>query len=371
MSTGGLAIALARTPHQFHGMLSPVPIRSTELTAYSSGLRTIGVIIFLFDLALFTLLTFCMAMRAILHSSHFRRSLTNPQEAFFLGSFFLTICIFLCNTQLYGLTYGPCGPWLVTTIRILYWFYAPTSLCYGILHFFVFMLDRPDRRPVPFSPSWFLAGYSSMLTGVLAGMIAGSQPVEHRMAILVSGVAFQGFGFLWSMVLVVIYVTQLMEKGLPPAPVRPGMFIPVGTPAYTIVAFITQARAIPTTYGYFAAHPSAAETLRTLVLFISIALWILSFWLFAIAVLACLWGFRRPGKMSFALPWWAFVFPNVGLMVATVELGLEMGSEGVLWVGSAMTIALMVIWLVTVGMCGRAVVLGEIVWPGKDEDKNL
>ena len=80
---------------------------------------------------------------------------------------------------------------------------------------------------------------------------------------------------------------------------------------------------------------------------------------------------KRPGKMGFALPWWAFIFPNVGFVVATVDLGLEMGSEGVLWVGSALTIGLVGIWLVTVGMCVRAVVLGEILWPGKDEDKNL
>jgi len=202
-------------------------------------------------------------------------------------------------------------------------------------------------------------------------MIAGSQPAEKRMAILVSGVAFQGFGFLWSMVLVVMYVVQLMERGLPPPAVRPGMFIPVGTPAYTIIAFVGQARAIPTSYGYFAAHPSAAETLRTLALFVSIALWVFTFWLFAIAVLGCLWALKRPGKMGFALPWWAFIFPNVGFVVATVDLGLEMGSEGVLWVGSALTIGLVGIWLVTVGMCVRAVVLGEILWPGKDEDKNL
>jgi hypothetical protein len=48
-----------------------------------------------------------------------------------------------------------------------------------------------------------------------------------------------------------------------------------------------------------------------------------------------------------------------------------MGSEGVLWVGSAMTVALVIVWLGTVGMCVRAVVKGEIVWPGKDEDKDV
>ena len=189
------------------------------------------------------------------------------------------------------------------------------------------------------------------------------------MPILVSGCAYQGFGFLFSMVLVVMYVMQLMEKGLPPPAVRPGMFIPVGTPAYTIIAFIGQARAIPRSYGYFATHPLAAETLQTLALFMSIALWVLTFWLFAIAFLGCIWALKRTGKMGFALPWWAFIFPNVGFTVATIDIGMEMGSEGVLWVGSAMTFGLVGIWLITVGMCVKAVLRKEIVWPGKDEDK--
>ncbi|KAF2691198.1 C4-dicarboxylate transporter/malic acid transport protein [Lentithecium fluviatile CBS 122367] len=353
MSTGGLAIALARTPHRF------------------GGLQTIGAIVFIFNLALFLILCMCMTARASLHFAHFKRSFINPQESFFFSSFLLSICIILCDIQLYGLTYGPCGPWLITTLRVLYWIYAAVSLINAIFQYFVFMIDKLDRRPVPFNLSWFLTGYSAMLTGTVASIIAESQPPEHRISILVSGCAYQGFGFLFSMVLVMLHIMQLMEKGLPPAAVRAGLFIPVGTPAYTIIAFIGQARAIPTSYGYFAAHPASTEILLTMVLFISIALWILTFWLFAIAVLGCIWAFRRPGKMSFALPWWAFIFPNVGFTVATVDIGMELGNEGILWVGSAMTIGLVAIWVVTVGMCVRAVVMGKIVWPGRDEDKNM
>jgi hypothetical protein len=51
-------------------------------------------------------------------------------------------------------------------------------------------------------------------------------------------------------------------------------------------------------------------------------------------------------------------------------LGRELESEGILWVASAMTALLVVIWLVTVVGCARAVWKRDIVWPGKDEDKN-
>jgi hypothetical protein len=43
-------------------------------------------------------------------------------------------------------------------------------------------------------------------------------------------------------------------------------------------------------------------------------------------------------------------------------------SEGVLWLGSVMTVLLVVMWLFVGGMHIRAVLKGDILWPGKDED---
>ena len=126
--------------------------------------------------------------------------------------------------------------------------------------------------------------------------------------------------------------------------------------------------ALPTSYGYFATHPSAAETLHTLAVFTSIFLWMLSFWVFTLAVLGCL---KSIPHMGFALPWWALVFPHVGFTLATVRIGEELGSEAILWVGSVMTVLLVATWLMTAGMCVRAVALGQILWPGKDEDRAM
>ncbi len=79
-------------------------------------------------------------------------------------------------------------------------------------------------------------------------------------------------------------------------------------------------------------------------------------------------AFWEKGGMSFHLVWWAFVFPNVGFAICTIDIGYAIMSEGVLWIGSMMTILLVLVWLV----CGishvRAVWKGEILWPGKDED---
>ncbi|KAF9772897.1 hypothetical protein IL306_009371, partial [Fusarium sp. DS 682] len=66
---------------------------------------------------------------------------------------------------------------------------------------------------------------------------------------------------------------------------RPAMFVPVGPPGYTTVAFIGLARAIPE-HGYFEKHPLAPEVLRILALWIGIWLWCLTFWFFSLAVIS-------------------------------------------------------------------------------------
>ena len=332
-----------------------------------SGLYAIGVMVFIFDLVLFLLLTSLMVTRIIIEPQHFLKSFFHHPECFFFGSFFLSIATIIGSIQVYGIDMGPGDAWLITAVRVLYWIYAAISLGNAIQQYFMFF-QRSRAKPVTMSPAWFLPGYSAMLTGTIASLIVGSQPSSHRMAIIVSGCAFQGFGWLISLVWIAIYVNHVMQNGLPPPSQRPGMFIPVGSAAFTIVALIGQSKAIPRDYGYFALHPSAADTLQAVALFVGIFLWMFTFWLFSIAVLACLSGLR---KMKFTLSWWAFVFPSVGFTIGTIAIGQELQSEGILWVGSVMTILVILIWLVCIVACVRAVITKRIMWPGMDEDKDM
>jgi tellurite resistance protein TehA-like permease len=328
----------------------------------------IGLVVFLFNIILFPLLCSCMALRAIWHPKHFRTSFTDPKESFFLGSFWLSISTIIGGIQVYGITHGPAYPWLITTVYILYWLYAGFSLANSILQYWVLIMWS-SQRPVPYSPSIFLAGYSAMLTGTLSSLIAGHQNPHRATLVIVSGCAYQGFGWCISLVAIVAFVGNVLDNGLPPPSLRPGLFIPVGACAYTIVALIGQANAIPEdpSYGYFARHVGAAETLRVMALFIGIFLWLFAFWLFAIAVLG---NVSVVGRMAFSLSWWAFIFPNVGFTLSTSMIGQELESEAILWVASGMTALLVAIWLVSAVGCIRSVWKGAIVWPGKDEDKD-
>lgn len=205
-----------------------------------------------------------------------------------------------------------------------------------------------------------------MLTGTLASLISSTQPDDQRMPIIVAGVTFQGLGWMVSFLVSAIYIHRLIEFGLPAPNLRPGMFIAVGPPSFTGLALIGLSNNLPTGYRYFVAHPMAAEILQNMALFSAIFLWALGFWFFCISVVSVLAGCRR---MTFHLVWWALVFPNVGFTINTINIGRRFDSEGVLWVGSAMTILLVATWLFVLVMHAKAVWRREIMMPGKDEDK--
>jgi len=93
-----------------------------------------------------------------------------------------------------------------------------------------------------------------------------------------------------------------------------------------------------------------------------------AYWFFFITTIAVLAGTR---KMTFSLNWWAFIFPNAGLTLATIQAASALHSEAMNGIASALTILLVIMWLITAVFCIRAVYLGTVMWPGKDEDKTM
>jgi C4-dicarboxylate transporter/malic acid transport protein len=330
-STGGVAILLSDTPNQFR------------------GLQTAGVVVFILNLVLFVLFSTAIICRFVQRPSNLRKSITNPPEAYFTGSLWLSMATIIICMQRFGVPHA--GPWIIVAVRVLFWIYAAITLTYNIV-IFVVMFALSPLEPGTMSPPMFLMIFNAMLTGTVASAIAADQPLSQRMAIIVAGIAFQGLGWILCLIFLPLFVSNMLINGLGPANQRPGLFIPVGSSGYTIVALIGCAKAIPDDYGYFAKHPTASETLNVVALWISIFLWLFTFWLFAIALVAQLPvmipkyrnNISQP-QMNFTLPWWAIIFPNVGFTIATIYIGEELESNAIAWVATVMTVLVFAAWL--------------------------
>ncbi|KAF2213699.1 hypothetical protein CERZMDRAFT_120872 [Cercospora zeae-maydis SCOH1-5] len=311
-STGGVAILLSSSPKTF------------------PGLHTIGLIIFLTNIFLFLLFTSLLLLRWKHAPPTLRKSFTTPPECYFFGSFWLTLATMIINIDRYG-TPHISGAWLLTTIRVLFWLYAAISLSSATVHLVV-IARYVEMKVVEFPSPAFILILNAMLTGTAAAAIAKSQPVEHRVPIMVAGVAYQGLGWIMCMIFLTFVVGNLLEKGWPVVDLRGGLFIMVGTAGFTIVALIGCARAAPADYGYFATHPIAGEVLLIVATWTGIFMWLFSLFVFAL------------------------IFPNVGWILGTIYLGEELQSEAIAWSSVAMIIALVAVWLLDLFLMSKAVV---------------
>lgn len=258
-----------------------------------------------------------------------------------------------------------CGPWLTTAIEGLYWIYVALAFLAAVFQY-LSLFTGPRLTLQGMTPAWILPVFPIMLSATIATLISPALSQSRRMPVIVAGVAFQGLGWMIAFLMYALYTHRLMSYGLPAPDLRPGMFIPVGPPSFTGLVLIGLAKALPDDYGYFTSRPMGVEVVRIMADFTAIFLWVLALWFFCIALVAVVLGAR---KMSFHMVWWACVFPNTGFAIDTISIGEQLRSEGILWVGSAMTVLIVVAWIFIFVAQIRAVWKGQILMPGKDEDK--
>jgi len=350
MSTGAVAIVIGQTPFKF------------------TSLEIIGKIFYIVDLIMFIVASIMIATRFTLRPGSISKSMHYPAEALFFGSFWVSIALILNCAQAYGTPSS--GPWLITALRVCFWMYAALVMLVAVFQYAkIFVAERLQISDA--MPAWILPMYPFLVLGPLAATLAPSQPTGSAIQMLVAGVTFQGLGWMVSIFMYTIYILRLMSSELPPASSRPAMFISVGPAGYTSAAFVAlgvQARDIlPPDFMGVTGIP-AGEVLRIIGIVTGIFLWLLAFWFFGVTLWGILEGIT---DMTFTLTWWAFIFPNGGLTLATIQIGNALESHGIKILGSVMTVLLVIAWLGVAGACIKALWERRILWPGMDDDKDM
>ncbi|KAJ4287324.1 hypothetical protein N0V90_012722 [Kalmusia sp. IMI 367209] len=349
MATGGIATLISVQPHRFPGLI------------------TIGAIFYVVNLIFFATLCALMVLRFTKFPGTFKESVTHEREALFLGPFFLSIATIITGTQKYVVesyeANHPMRGWIITSMAIAFWLYVFFTFCLAVFQY-SFLFAHHTYLLTKFMPSWLLPIFPIMLGGTIAAVIAKDQPVGARMPIIAAGLGCQGLGFTMSVLMYAHYIGRLMQVGFPNREHRGAMFIGVGPPSFTALAFIGMANAIPDDFDLQTDGLMDAKVLRTMALVSALFLWVLAMWFFMIAFIAVLHS--RPEY--FHLGWWAMVFPNSGFIIATINIGNSLQDEIILFVANGLTVAILLMWAFVFYHNVRAVVVADIMYPGRDED---
>ena len=221
------------------------------------------------------------------------------------------------------------------------------------------------------TPIWIFPAYPLLIIGPHAAVL--SQTLEQKRAfdIIVGGFTLQGIGFMVSLMIYSAFIYRLMTQKLPQESSRPGMFVSVGPSGFTVAGVIGMAegaqRALPP--DFMGNTQMSAMILKVISAWMSLWIWGLAFWFFFISVGAH-WSCVGPHKMVFTMTWYSYVFPNTALVTSTFAVGKAFDSKVIQIIGCVMTPILILTWFFVVGMMIRAIILKQILWPQKGEDKD-
>ncbi|KAF1960913.1 C4-dicarboxylate transporter/malic acid transport protein-like protein [Byssothecium circinans] len=354
MSTGALTTLLGQQPFSF------------------TGLKTIGKVFFILDLVLFLIFSICITYRFVKNRGSLIKSLHHPHESFFFGTFWVSIALILYCIQLYGVPSA--GPWLVKALEVCFWGYAGLVILVAVFQYHV-IFDENHLPVIEAMPAWILPVYPFLVLGPLAAVLEYSQPPSSSLPILIGGLCFQGLGWSIAFFMYTIYITRLINSELPEPSKKPAMFLCVTISAMiptnraytsnTLVALGIQApKVIPPDFLGLTSIPTG-DIWKAIGVPAGIFLWLLSFWFCALSTVSVLWSAKY---MHFTLNWWAFIFPNVGLTIALIQIDNVLNSDGIKGVCSTLTIILVALWIVVAVLNVRAILKGDVLWPGMDED---
>ncbi|GAC94728.1 predicted membrane transporter [Pseudozyma hubeiensis SY62] len=335
----------------------------------STPLYYLGSSLFLLNIVYLLLLISLQFVRYSFTGASLSYTLSHPIECCFVPTSLLA-----CATVIIGI-FNVVGQearagWGVLLL-VFFWVYFVLSLVVSLVCYTA-LFRRKEQSLHHMNPAWVLPIFPLMLCGTIASVILPLQRESAGMRVMAFvGMTCQGLGFTVSVMMYSVLLLRLMVSGFPPAKARIGLFMNTGPPAFTIICLLglsdESPHFLPETLPAY-----APQVLRTIAIASSVFLWSLSAWfyLFTLASLVdVLLDKQLRNEFEFILAWWASVFPVTGFALATDALADELGSKALDVLSQVIVGWLLATFVGVAGMHIRAVVRGDIMTEGKDEDR--
>lgn len=174
------------------------------------------------------------------------------------------------------------------------------------------------------------------------------------------------------------FIYRLMTQKLPQETLRPGMFVSVGPSGFTISGIVSMGSILPEIVGpdFLIGEGNgklAGQVSKIASVWFGLWLWGLALWFFLVSVGAhwsVLFQKNSRKRLQFAMTFYSYVFPNTALTTATFVIANALDNEPIRALGCAMAILVVMMWIAVFVLMIRAVVLKDILWPQKQEDRD-
>ncbi|WQG58376.1 TDT family transporter [Pseudomonas sp. RTB3] len=337
MGTGVLALALAQLP--------------VNLPA----LRMLGEGLWLFTSGLFILFSVLYAARWVMFFNEARRIFGHSTVSMFFGTIPMGLATILNGLLVFGLPRW--GGDVIAVAEVIWWLDVAMALACGVLIPFM-MFTRQEHSIDQMTAVWLLPVVAAEVAAASGGLLAPHLADAHsQWVMLVTSYVLWAFSLPVAFSILSILLLRMALHKLPHENMAASSWLalgPIGTGALGMLLMGADAPAI------FAANglPGLGEMADGIGLVAGITLWGFGLWWMLMAVLITV-RYLRTG-IPFNLGWWGFTFPLGVYALATLKLAnlLHLGFFSVF--GSALVVALALMWLIVARRTVQGAYKGEL-----------
>ena len=311
MGTGILALALPQVP------------------GIGASLKPVGEVLWLFNIGLFSLFT--ALYTAFGHNT----------VSMFIGTIPMGLATIINGCLAFGI--ARFGEGIVPVATVLWWIDAAMAVSCGVLIPY-FMFTRHQHSLDGMTAVWLLPVVAAEVTAASGGLLAPHLAQgSAQFGMLVTSYILWAYSVPVAFSILALLILRMALHKLPHEGMAASSWLalgPIGTGALGMLVLGGDAPAIMAAHG-LADVGDVAQGIGTIA---GLLLWGFGLWWLALASLIT-WRYWRAG-IPFNLGWWGYTFPLGVFTVATFRLGttLHLAFFGI--VGTVLTLALALMWMV-------------------------
>ncbi|MBB3797136.1 C4-dicarboxylate transporter/malic acid transport protein [Xanthomonas arboricola] len=321
MGTGILALALGQLPFA------------------APWLKTIGELLWCFNIALFVVFSVLYASRWMLFFDEAKQIFGHSTVSMFFGTIPMGLATIVNGFVLYGLPRWGSG--VLPLVETLWWIDVAMSLACGVLIPFM-MFTRQQHSIDQMTAVWLLPVVAAEVAAASGGLLAPHlADTAAQYTVLITSYVLWAYSVPVALSILVILLLRMALHKLPHESMAASSWLslgPIGTGALGMLVLGADAPAIFAAQGLSAAGSMAAG----LGLICGLLFWGLGMWWMALAVLITARYVRK--GIPFNLGWWGFTFPLGVYAVTTLRLGASLHLVFFQGLGTALVLLLAVMW---------------------------
>ncbi len=323
MGTGILALALPQVP------------------GIGPALKPVGEALWFFNIALFALFTGLYSARWIMFGHEARRIFGHNTVSMFIGTIPMGLATIINGCLAFGI--ARFGDGIVGVAHVLWWIDVAMAVICGVVIPY-FMFTRHEHSLDGMTAVWLLPVVAAEVAAASGGLLAPHLADPHAQFVtLLTSYVLWAYSVPVAFSILALLILRMALHKLPHEGMAASSWLslgPIGTGALGMLVLGADAPAILSAHG-LASIAGIAQGLGSIA---GLLLWGFGLWWLALAMLIT-WRYRRAG-IPFNLGWWGYTFPLGVYTVATFRLGttFDLAFFGI--VGTVLTLALAMMWVV-------------------------